>query len=258
MKAVELLQFLRSLSAHPCEPTVDTFKAGDPERTVKKAAFCFIATPRVIRDAHAWGADVIVTHEPTYHDHFDNFASDRVELAKRELLESTGMAVFRYHDHAHAAQPDLIHAGFLDKLGIGWRMDERRMAILDEPLTPFELAELIEENCGVKHVRITGSLSFSTDRICLMLGACGAITHEPVQRGEVQLVVCGETCEWKCLEYVRDAAELGFECAVITLGHVGSERDGMAYLARLTGGETGIETKYFEAVEVYSYTDDVK
>ena len=57
---------------------------------------------------------------------------------------------------------------------------------------------------------------------------------------------------------MRDAAELGFECAVITLGHEGSERDGMSYLARLTGGETGIETKYFEAGEVYSYTDDVE
>lgn len=258
MKAVELLEYLRSLAAHPCEPTVDTFKAGDPQREVKKAAFCFIATPQVIRDAHAWGADILVTHEPTYHDHYDNFVPDAVEEAKRELLESTGMAVFRFHDHAHAAQPDLIHAGFLNKLGVGWHMDTRRMAVLDEPLTPYELAELIEKNCGVKHVRITGALSFSADTVCLMLGACGAITHEPIQRGDAKIVICGETCEWKCLEYVRDAAELGFECAVLTLGHEGSERDGMELLAHRIGGEFGIETKYFEAGEVYSYTDNEK
>ncbi len=258
MKAAELLEYLKSLSAHPCEPTIDTFKAGDPGRAVNKAAFCFIATPQVIRDAHSWGADLIVTHEPTYHDHFDNFEPDMVETAKRELLESTGMTVFRYHDHAHGAMPDIIHAGFLDKLGIGWSMEARRMFRLEEPLTPFELAELIEKNCGVKHVRMTGSLSFSTDRICLMLGACGDITHIPIKEGGVKLVVCGETCEWKCLEYVRDASELGFECAVLTLGHEGSERAGMEYLARRVGAEFGIETKYFESGEVYSYTDDAR
>ncbi|MBO4500729.1 MAG: Nif3-like dinuclear metal center hexameric protein [Clostridia bacterium] len=258
MKATEFLQYLKSLAASPCEPTIDTFKAGDAGREVKKVGFCFIATPQVIRAAHEWGADLLVTHEPTYHDHYDNFDPEPVELAKRELLESTGMAVCRFHDHAHAARPDLIHAGFMDKLGVEWSMDERRRAKLKTPLSPYELARLIEKNCKVKHVRITGNRDFKTDTVHLMLGACGDITHIPVKKGETKLVVCGETCEWKCLEYVRDAAELGFECAILTLGHVGSERDGMEYIARKAREDTGLETVYFEAGEVYSYTEDEK
>ena len=255
MKATEFLQYLKSLAASPCEPTIDTFKAGDADREVRKAAFCFIATPQVIRTAHEWGADLIVTHEPTYHDHFDTFDPNPVECAKRELIESTGMAICRFHDHAHAASPDLIHRGFMDKLGKKWRMDERRRAKLDEPVSARELASIIEKNCGVGHVRITGNGDFKTDTLHLMLGACGDITHIPIKKGVSKLVICGETCEWKCLEYVRDANELGFECAILTLGHVGSERDGMELAARIVREKTGIETKYIESGEVYYYTD---
>ena len=255
MKAYEILDLLKDMASSPCEPTIDTFKAGDAEREVAKAAFCFIATPRVIRAAREWGADLLVTHEPTYHDHYDNFDPDPVEKAKRELIESAGMTVCRFHDHAHAASPDLIHRGFMDKLGIGWRMDERRRAKLDVPVCARELAAIIEKNCGVRHVRITGNGDFRTDELHLLLGACGDITHIPIKNGVSKLVVCGETCEWKCLEYVRDAAELGFECAVLTLGHEGSERDGMELVARIVREKTGIETKYIESGEVDYYTD---
>ena len=256
MKAYEILAKLKSLAENPVDPTVDTFKEGDNEKEVKKAAVCFIATPSVIKAAYEWGADLIITHEPTYHDHLDKFEDNFVENEKRELLRSTGLPVFRYHDHAHRAPEDLINKGFMEKLGLAYTLTKKgKAAVLDAPIAPAALAKLIEEKTGVKHVRIVGKREFDATRLELQLGACGDIAHLPIKDGTSDIVICGETCEWKCLEFIRDAAELGHDCAALMLGHVGSERVGMQYICGIVK-DMGIDAKYFECGEVYSYTED--
>lgn len=256
MKACEILEKLKSLSESPVEPTIDTFKEGDEQKEVKKAAVCFIATPSVIKAAHEWGADLIITHEPTYHDHFDRFEDNFVENEKRALLQSTGMAVFRYHDHAHRAAEDLINKGFMETLGLGYTLTKKgKAAVLDDAITPLELAKLIEEKTGLKHVRITGKRCFPAKRLELQLGACGEVAHIPFKNDETDIVICGETGEWKSLEFIRDAGELGHNCAALILGHVGSERDGMKYICTIVK-DLGIDARYFECGEVYSYTED--
>ena len=80
--------------------TVDTLKAGSAEREVKKLATCFIATPEVIRAAADWGADLLITHEPTYYDHRDydgNIPNNPVMQAKKALLDGTGMNALYFH-----------------------------------------------------------------------------------------------------------------------------------------------------------------
>ena len=73
---------------------------------------------------------------------------------------------------------------------------------------------------------------------------------------ESEIVLAGETCEWAICEYARDAAELGKKKALLVLGHVGSERDGMVRTAELVRERhPEIESKYFECGEVYTYTD---
>ena len=57
-------------------------------------------------------------------------------------------------------------------------------------------------------------------------------------------------------EYARDAAQLGHKKALLILGHIGSERDGMRYLAdELKKAHSEIPCAYFECGEVYTYTD---
>lgn len=256
MKASAILEKLKSLSEFPVDPTVDSFKEGDSEKEVKKAAVCFIATPAVIKAARDWGADLIITHEPTYHDHFDRFEDNFVEKEKKALLQSTGLPVFRYHDHAHRAPEDLINKGFMETLGLPYTLTEKgKSAVLENAVTPLELAKLIEEKTGTKHVRIVGKRVFDAKRLDLQLGACGDVAHLPFKEGKTDVVIAGETCEWKCLEFIRDAAELGHDCAALILGHVGSERDGMKYICGIVK-DMGIDAKYFECGEVYSYTED--
>ena len=70
------------------------------------------------------------------------------------------------------------------------------------------------------------------------------------------MVVVGEACEWHHYEYARDAAQLGRKKAVLVLGHVGSERDGMAYIASLLAARLpDVEFRYFDCGEVYTYAD---
>ena len=66
MKAEEILREMFSWAPGEYEKTCDTLKAGDPSREVTKAAVCCFATPKIIREAAAWGAQLLITHEPLY------------------------------------------------------------------------------------------------------------------------------------------------------------------------------------------------
>ena len=46
-------------------------------------------------------------------------------------------------------------------------------------------------------------------------------------------MICGEITEWTLSAYIRDAAALGFNKAMIVVGHERSEEPGMKELANL-------------------------
>lgn len=150
MNAQQLMERLFALAGQRIEDTVDTCKAGDPAKEVQKVALCCIASPSILRQAHAWGADLLITHEPTYHDNFDRLhADDLVATEKRRLVEATGMTIYRYHDHAHAALPDVIAMGELEELG--WDKEEfdgQLLLTLHQPRPVRELAREIGERAG--------------------------------------------------------------------------------------------------------------
>src|ERR1700757_252462 len=53
------------------EPTVDTFKAGDPQGRVTGIAVTMMATLDVLQRAAANRQNLIITHEPTFYNHLD-------------------------------------------------------------------------------------------------------------------------------------------------------------------------------------------
>lgn len=250
MTANEILNSLINMSQTKCKDTVDTIKAGSGDKTVNRVAVCFIATPNLIKAAAEWGADLIITHEPTYYDNFDNMPDCAVAKEKKQLLEETGMTVFRFHDHVHAALPDIIIQGFVNKLGLPGDYDGKRRLVLDTPITPSRVAALIKEKCGVAHVRVAGAADTPMTILELNLGAPGERPYISQRDGDVELSICGEICEWKYAEYIRDAAELGHKKALIVFGHVGTERDGMVYLSSIIKQKfPSLEIKYFECGE---------
>src|SRR5882672_4594672 len=60
--------------------TVDTFKAGDPDTKVTGVAVTMMATFDVLQRAAASGKNLVITHEPTFYNHPDEFS----EIPQRE------------------------------------------------------------------------------------------------------------------------------------------------------------------------------
>lgn len=261
MKCEEIIKWLCSFSfKQDYEKTCDNFKNGSSDINVKKLAVAMFATPNVIKEAQKWGAELLIVHEPLYYNHHDVHSDDKVECAKRELLEKSGIAVYRFHDHPHYTRPDMIAAGELKYMGLEGEVEytdgfDLVRVKLKEKITAKELAVLIEKRLNIKHVRIAGNADAPISNISCMFGAPGGMLDELKTDG-CEVLIGGEVCEWALCEYARDASELGFKKAVLVLGHVGSERDGMRYIAELLRERFGqIEVKYFECGEVYSYSD---
>lgn len=261
MKAHEIMDELFALAkSDDFTKTCDTLKAGDPNVEVTKAAVSMFATPEVIREAIKMGAQLLIVHEPTYYNHMDVHSDDRIECEKRALIDGAGVAVYRYHDHPHDADPDIIGVGMLRDMNLDCTpektdvFDHVRLH-MNEPITPRELAKKLEKNLGIRHLRICGTLDLPCTNISCMFGTPGGVFDE-LKRGECEILLTGEACEWSLGEYARDAAQLGHRKALIIMGHIGSERNGMIYTADiLREKHPEIEVKYIECGEVYGYTD---
>ncbi len=261
MKAIELIEELKNGAFELDRKTCDTIKAGDPERELKRVAISMFATVDIIKQVKEWGADMLIVHEPTYYDHYEEMLSNPVTEAKRKLIEDSKIVLFRYHDFMHHREIDQIPEGEVYYLGLKGRLERTPYSAsylyhLDEPITTLELAKLMEKELNIKHVKIAGERNKKSTHIALCFGTPGGV-YELLQDESVEIVLTGEICEWMLGEYARDASALGFNKSIIVMGHIGSERDGMRLLAeRLSKKHTSFETKYFECKEVYTYTEE--
>ena len=258
MKCIELFNELKSMAVIPVDETktCDTFKSGDPESEIIKVATSMFATPDVIRNAAEWGANLLIVHEPTYYNHMDNKVDFPTAKEKEKLIAEKGLTIFRFHDYAHSFEPDLICEGELTYLDLPGQFKKGKFLatnnyILDDEISALELAQTIEKNLGLKNVRIAGNPNAVGRKISCSFGTPGHLEESLMEN---DFVLTGEICEWGLGEMARDYAQLGYNKAIIVMGHIGSERGGMMLLAeRINELHPEIETKYFECGEVYSY-----
>src|SRR5436190_8911271 len=85
------------------DPTVDTFKSGDPDTPVTGIATTMMATLDVLQRAAEAGANLVITHEPTFFSHLDDVKTleqdrDPVYLAKQAFIRDHHLVVWRFHD----------------------------------------------------------------------------------------------------------------------------------------------------------------
>ena len=220
----------------PLANTVDTVKTGDPTRPLTGIVTTFMATGAVISRAAELGANLIITHEPTFYTHLDEtewLHADAVYQAKRRLIDTHGIAIWRFHDYWHRRRPDGILTGVIGRLGWerGVAVDHPHVATI-APLSLADLARQIKTRLGVAAVRVTGPDALVCRRVGLLVGAPGGRRQmATLQRDDVDAIICGEINEWETCEYVRDAVFLGRPKGLVVVGHANSEEDGMAYLA---------------------------
>ena len=263
MKAYEIMNDLFSLArTMDLGRTCDTCKAGNPDTEVTKVAVSMFATVDIIRQAKDWGAQLLIVHEPTYYNHYDEHSDDPFEREKRQLIEQSGLTIYRYHDYPHSTDPDIITSGEIRYMGLECTIEKTdifdltRLHLLT-PTTPRQLAKQIEDRLNIAHIRIAGAADVPCSSISLMVGTPGGLEQE-LQRPETEIIITGEISEWGLGEYVRDAAQMGHRKAILVLGHIGSERDGMKYAAEiLKGRQPQLDVRYFECGEVYTYSDSI-
>ena len=235
--------------------TVDCLKIGDAEREVSKIAACLTITPDLIRDMKEWGADLVITHEPTFYNHEDIFSPTKLSLQKKAAIEDAGFTVYRYHDSMHCRSTDEVNLSFIERMGWTGEFDGDVHITLDRGISARDIAKAASEKLGIKHPRIVGNPDFTATRLKLATGQRGSACYKEFLESETdQIAISGELCEWQDCEGVRDAAQFGWEKAIVILGHAGSERFAMEDLAdRINGKYDGAAARYFDCGEIYTY-----
>jgi len=222
------------------EPTVDTFKAGDPQTGVTGIAVTMMATLDVLQRAATNGQNLVITHEPTFYDHMDNPVQlpqgedDAVLKQKREFIAEHHLVIWRLHDYWHRRKPDGIEEGNVHVLGWEKYQDPANQYLFTIPETTVaKLAEELRVKLRAAVPRIAGDREMKITRVAFSPGSAGFRRETgALEMPAVQVLVAGETHEWETVEYVTDAHTEGRAKALILLGHIGSEQAGMEECAR--------------------------
>ncbi len=218
------------------EKTVDTFKAGDPNAEVKGIAVGWMSLQWALEKAHAAGCNLVVTHEPTFYDHWDRDPSvfeHEHARRKRAFLAETGMVVYRCHD-VWDAMPEV---GIPDSWGKGldlggrvvnsakfYRVYER------EPLTVEALAGHVLQRVrplGQEHVDVVGDPAKVVSRVAIGTGAITDVV-QMVGLGADALIVTDDGIRyWKGGSWALDAG-----LPLLVVNHATAEEWGMQSLTR--------------------------
>ena len=266
----ELIEEIIEKSGSPrfeYDKTCDHLMIGDPEMEVNGIVTTFMATVDVIRKAKELGANMIITHEPTWFtgpDKEDWLTDDPVYLAKKKMIEDMGIAIWRFHDHMHAGTEDGIYRGFDEEFGWEkYREKEGRGfgASYEIPETTLEgLAQFFKDKLQMDVIQLVGNPEMKVKRVGVLVGGGSlglGVENMPMiymKEKNIDVCVCGDITEWTLSAYVRDAAQLGLDKGMIVLGHERSEECGMKHLPKWLKSITkDIPVTFVDAGEPFTY-----
>ena len=248
------------------DKTCDQLIEGDWERKVNGVVTTFMATVEVIRETIRAGSNMIITHEPTYFTGSDSTGwveGDQIYQKKKALIDDNRVSIWRYHDHMHMGHSDLIYAGLLKTMGWAEYLDGE----MPQPhcysipsTTVADLVGFLKKALGLGVVRVIGDPGMKCSRVGILVGGGSlGLGHEEMPARlmhdrRLDVMLCGEITEWTLASYVRDAASLGFNKAMIVVGHERSEGPGMRALADLLKPLLpGIPVRFADAGEPFAY-----
>jgi putative NIF3 family GTP cyclohydrolase 1 type 2 len=283
MKAKEIVDAILKYSAVPfeLERTCDIYTSGGPDTEVTGVVTTFMANVDVIREAIRLGANMIVTHEPTYFTGWDTtdwLQDDPVYLAKKKLLDEHDIVIWRYHDHMHMKKPDGIYEGLNKELSWednaqkkerpGGKVSPEKFDFVDAfgdiyviPETTLSgLADFFKEKFAMDVVQIIGDPDMKCSRVGILVGGGSLglgkeeMPMQVMEKHDIHVMVCGEITEWTLCSYVNDAYKLGMNRALLIIGHERTEEWGMKYMAEwLKPLIPGMPVHFVDAKEPFKY-----
>ncbi|HEV2272632.1 MAG TPA: Nif3-like dinuclear metal center hexameric protein [Acidobacteriaceae bacterium] len=238
LTAGEVVQRIQKQVAIPWrEKTVDHLLTGDESTPVIGIATTMMATLDVVERAAAAKKNMIITHETPFYLHQDNtedIQGDPTLLAKLDFCKKHDVALFHFHDHWHARQPDGIAEGMVKQLG--WEKNvvdpanPRKLTF--DGVSLAHLSQEIQHKLKARTIRVLGDPALSVHNVRT---SWGFVSREPgikiVSERDVDVLICGETREWELVEYVQDSITAGNRKGLILVGHVLSEQGGMLLCA---------------------------
>jgi putative NIF3 family GTP cyclohydrolase 1 type 2 len=232
-KAIDTI--ITAVPGSPFPDTVDTIKVGDASQEITGIAITFLATCEVIEQSAQLGANLIITHEPTFYNHRDEtdwLSQHPSYAAKRRLIEESHIVIWRFHDYLHSLPPDSTFMGLLN--GLGWEDQDSSEPPYSCTITPMMLLELgqwVKSRLGLSTVRVVGDLETTCRKVCVLPGFPPAeMQMSALGHPDVDVLITGEIHEWETSEYVRDATYLGYPKGLIVAGHAASEEPGMQWI----------------------------
>jgi dinuclear metal center YbgI/SA1388 family protein len=229
--------------------------AGDRRKSIQRVMTCLTITPRVVSEAIAARADVIVTHHPLPFKPLAKVTSDTITGQMLLDLLANQIAIYSAHTAMDSAAE-----------GINQHIAERMEFEAIEPLVPLnkpEESKLAEMGLGSGRlakipsgenlaalasrlgralhagaVRAIGAPHLIPKRAAIACGSGGSFLDAARRRG-CDLLITGEATFHTCLE--AEASNI----AVLLTGHYASERFAMEWLADRLADE-------FPALDVWS------
>lgn len=229
------------------------------------------ATVDVIKEAHEKGANLIICHEALFWNHGDHqewLQENKTYLKKKQLLDDTGIVVWRDHDYIHSGIPmedgsytDGIFYGIADKLG--WvdyiRKDdlEKNMHYEIPETTMEDLAEFLVERLHLNGVKVIGNKTCKVSKVRIplhILADANDFINEADKDG-IQCFLTMELIDFTLTEYIRDSSMFNFDRSIIGMGHFNLEEPGMEYMLKYLPKAIGenIPLYYIQSGDNYDY-----
>ena len=257
MKATEVMEHFRKVGRWVnWEKTWDQFLHGDPNVEVKGIATAWIPTNAALKEAHACGLNLFISHEPAFCPGYEGTASgDQVAAAKRKLLDGLGITLMRCHD----TWDRMPEVGIPDAWAslLGFETEERpvesfyKICLLGD-ITVEEAAKAVLKKVkplGQGLVLIVGDRQ---KRVSRMAVGTGAITRLPKMlelRPDVILATDDGMNFWDGGLW---AVDLGVPLLIVN--HCTAEKPGMKAMARyLTEKFPDVPAQYLDVVFPYGW-----
>ena len=242
MKAINIRNhFVNKCDWVDREDTVDRIIVGDPDKIISSAVVTWISSFDALRHAAEMKVDLLITHEPTFWDHYDYrdepeaMPQTGTTRRKKDFIENAGFTILRIHD-SWDRFPDIgITSAWAKFLGLQGppiatcgRNAQHRYDIA--PVTLENLAHDIAaktSTIGQSCVQVVGDGGAVVSRVGVGAGCATNIDSFAEMGCDVSIVVDDGTCYWQDIQRAADENK-----CVIRVNHGTSEEPGMATLAQ--------------------------
>jgi putative NIF3 family GTP cyclohydrolase 1 type 2 len=235
--------------------TSEGFQCGDPSAPVTGIATAWTPTIEALQKAISLKHNLIISMEPPF---WFESGTVRTEVSmgtpsmkvleassvfqyKKKLIDDHGLILWRFNEN-YRALPSNPRLNALART-LGYKAHENPAAtqklvaigagVYAIPEISLEdLAKKASESANAKALRVLGGPNEKVNSVALMPGYIEddhimAMVHDR----NVDVVVCGEACEWEAFEYAEDWITAGWGKGMIMLGRAVSEDPGAKELA---------------------------